>query len=58
MKQSNVGESKPNCSDTKAASDRSDILLKRMDNLKKDKNIVSFTQEKFFKTYRKKIAVS
>ncbi len=43
-------------SDTKAAADRSDVLLKRMEKLKKDKNTVSFTQEKFFKTYRKKIA--
>ena len=43
-------------SDTKAAADRSYVLLKRMEKLKKDKNTVSFTQEKFFKTYRKKIA--
>jgi hypothetical protein len=33
-----------------------DELLRRIDNLRKDKNTISFTQEKFFKTYRKKIA--
>jgi hypothetical protein len=34
----------------------SDDLLKRIENLKKNKNTVSFSQEKFFKTYRKKLA--
>jgi hypothetical protein len=42
-------------SDTKGA-ESADVLLHRMDNLRKNKNIVNFTQEKFFKTYRKKIA--
>jgi len=40
---------------TKGA-DSADVLLHRMKNLKENKNVVSFTQEKFFKTYRKKIA--
>jgi hypothetical protein len=31
-------------------------LLRRMDNLRKDKNIINFTKGNFFKTYRKKIA--
>ena len=43
-------------SDNQASEDRSEILLQRMENLKNDKNTVSFTQAKFFKTYRKKIA--
>ena len=33
-----------------------DELLKRIENLKKNKNTISFSQEKFFKTYSKKIA--
>ena len=32
------------------------VLLKRMSNLRKDKNTIKFTQETFFETYRKKIA--
>jgi hypothetical protein len=34
----------------------SDELLKRIENLRKNKNVIQFTEEKFFKTYRKKIA--
>ena len=37
-------------------SDNVDVLLKRINNLRKNKNTVNFTQENFFKTYRKKIA--
>jgi hypothetical protein len=33
-------------------------LMKRIENLRKNKNTVQFTQENFFKTYRKKIADS
>lgn len=33
-----------------------DELLKRMENLKKNKNTISFSADKFFQTYRKKIA--
>ena len=33
-----------------------EVLLKRIENLKKDKHTVTFSQDKFFKTYRKKIA--
>ncbi|MCD6013281.1 MAG: hypothetical protein K0Q79_3143 [Flavipsychrobacter sp.] len=36
--------------------DNVDALLKRMSNLRKNKNTVTFTQENFFKTYRKKVA--
>ena len=43
-------------SDTKAAADRTETLLQRMENLRGNKNTVTFSQEKFFKTYRKKIA--
>jgi hypothetical protein len=42
-------------SDT-SESAKSDELLKRIENLRKNKNVVQFTEEKFFKTYRKKIA--
>lgn len=42
-------------SDTKESASEADIL-KRMDNLRKNKNVVSFSQDNFFKTYRKKIA--
>lgn len=35
---------------------QSEKLLKRVENLKKDKNTVVFSQDKFFKTYSKKIA--
>ena len=42
-------------SDTNNAG-KASILLQRMENLRENKNTVSFTQEKFFKTYRKKIA--
>ena len=41
--------------DTKE-SESTDILLKRMKNLRKNRNIVTFTQDNFFKTYQKKIA--
>jgi len=37
-------------------SDNAAILLKRINNLRKNKNTVNFTEENFFKTYRKKIA--
>jgi hypothetical protein len=36
--------------------DNTDVLLKLMTNLRKNKKTVSFSQEDFFKTYRKKIA--
>ena len=42
-------------SDTSESS-KSDDLLTRIENLRKNKNVVQFTEEKFFKTYRKKIA--
>ncbi len=42
-------------SDTKASA-TDDDLIKRIAHLRKDKNTVSFSQAKFFKTYRKKIA--
>jgi hypothetical protein len=41
--------------DTKE-SENADILLNRIQNLRKNKNTVNFTQDNFFKTYRKKIA--
>ena len=36
--------------------EKADILLRRMGNLKNDKNTVTFSQESFFKSYRKKVA--
>jgi len=36
--------------------DKANTLLHRMENLRKDKNTVNFSQEVFFKTYQKKIA--
>ena len=42
-------------SDT-SVSETAEHLHKRMASLRKNKNTVSFSQEKFFKTYRKKIA--
>jgi hypothetical protein len=42
-------------SDT-SESPKADELLKRIENLRNNKNVVQFTEEKFFKTYRKKIA--
>ena len=42
-------------SDAKSG-DNTAELLHRMENMRKNKNTVNFTQEKFFKTYRKKIA--
>ena len=42
-------------SDTSESS-KSDELLKRIENLRNNKNVMQFTEEKFFKTYRKKIA--
>lgn len=35
---------------------KEDVLLKRMKNLRKDKNTVTFSEEDFFNDYRKKIA--
>jgi len=37
-------------------SEKVHALKKRIEHLRKDKNTVSFSQENFFKTYRKKIA--
>lgn len=42
-------------SETESKSD-SEALLKRIENLKKNKNTTVFEPSKFFKTYRKKIA--
>ena len=42
-------------SDT-VTSDKSDELLNRIENMRKNKNTVSFTQTAFFKKYGKKIA--
>jgi hypothetical protein len=33
---------------------KEDVLLERIKNIREDVNTVSFTQEDFFKTYRKK----
>ena len=38
------------------SSAESKSLLKRIENLKKDKNTITFSEGNFFKTYRKKIA--
>lgn len=35
---------------------KEDVLLKRMKNLRKGKNTVTFSEEDFFNDYRKKIA--
>ena len=42
-------------SETKGT-DKADVLIQRMENLRNNKNTVNFTEAKFFKTYRKKIA--
>ena len=42
-------------SDT-SGSPESDELLKRIENLRNNKNVIKFSEEKFFKTYKKKIA--
>ena len=38
------------------SSHKSDELLDRIENLRKNKHSVNFTQDNFFKTYKKKIA--
>ncbi len=43
-------------SDTKEAAERVDTLRHRMASMRNNKNTVTFSQDKFFKTYRKKIA--
>ena len=43
-------------SDTKEAAERADTLRQRMASMRSNKNTVTFSQDKFFKTYRKKIA--
>lgn len=42
-------------SDTESKSEK-DILLKRIENIRKNKNTTVFDTTKFLKTYRKKIA--